>query len=287
MFKTHFERGLTQKLAVFLLLMIGFVPIYAQKNITGKVIDEKGEPLIGATILVVGSTTGVITDFDGNFTLQVKPGDELNISSIGYATQRVKVNGKESLQIVMVEDSELLDEVVVVGYGTMKKKDLTGSVKSISNATLKSTGQNSTLGALRGQTAGVNVTQNNGKLGTGYNIEIRGMNSINKSSSPLCVIDGVIGGDINAINPVDIERIDILKDVSATAIYGSRGSNGVIIVTTKSGQSGKTVVTYDGMVGFTTPTNLPEMFNGPEYVAYAKEAINGGSNHNPFVGREK
>ena len=287
MFKTHFERGLTQKLVVFLLLMIGFVPIYAQKNITGKVIDEKGEPLIGATILVVGSTTGVITDFDGNFTLQVKPGDELNISSIGYATQRVKVNGKESLQIVMVEDSELLDEVVVVGYGTMKKKDLTGSVKSISNATLKSTGQNSTLGALRGQTAGVNVTQNNGKLGTGYNIEIRGMNSINKSSSPLCVIDGVIGGDINAINPVDIERIDILKDVSATAIYGSRGSNGVIIVTTKSGQSGKTVVTYDGMVGFTTPMNLPEMFNGPEYVAYAKEAINGGSNHNPFVGREK
>ena len=140
MFKTHFERGLTQKLVVFLLLMIGFVPIYAQKNITGKVIDEKGEPLIGATILVVGSTTGVITDFDGNFTLQVKPGDELNISSIGYATQRVKVNGKESLQIVMVEDSELLDEVVVVGYGTMKKKDLTGSVKSISNATFLFTG---------------------------------------------------------------------------------------------------------------------------------------------------
>ncbi|MCD8261983.1 MAG: TonB-dependent receptor plug domain-containing protein [Bacteroides sp.] len=169
----------------------------------------------------------------------------------------------------------------------MKKRDLTGSVKTVDNSTLKATGQYSTVSALRGQTAGVNVTQNSGKLGTDYNIEIRGMNSIGKSSSPLVVIDGVIGGDMNAINPTDIERIDILKDVSATAIYGSRGSNEVIIVTTKSGQSGRTTVTYDGTVGFTTPSNLPRMFNGPEYVAYAKEAINGGSNHDPFIGREK
>lgn len=187
----------------------------------------------------------------------------------------------------MKEDTEVLDEVVVVGYGTMKKRDLTGSVKSVSNETLKASGQNSTLGALRGQNAGVSVTQATGKLGTGYNIEIRGMNSINKSSSPLCVVDGVVGGDINAINPADIEKIDVLKDVSAAAIYGSRGANGVIIVTTKSGKSGRNVVSYDGTVGFTTPTNLPEMFNGDEFIAYAQEAIRAGSNHNPFVGFEK
>lgn len=287
MLKTQVEKKLSFRLVCFLFFMLGIFPVYAQKSLTGQVVDEKGEPLIGANVVVVGSNLGVITDFDGNFTLQVKEGDVLNVSSIGYITQKVKVGKSANLHIIMKEDTEMLDEIVVVGYGTMKKRDLTGSVKSVSSETLKSSGQNSTLGALRGQNAGVSVTQATGKLGTGYNIEIRGMNSINKSSSPLCVVDGVVGGDINAINPADIEKIDVLKDVSAAAIYGSRGANGVIIVTTKSGKTGRNVVTYDGTVGFTTPTNLPEMFNGDEFVAYAQEAIRAGSNHNPFTGFEK
>lgn len=287
MCKTHcMKRSLLLRLVILFFFMGSTTQLFAQNVITGMVQDEKGESLIGVNILIKGSSVGTITDFDGNFSLKASSNDVLHVTSIGYLAQDITVGQQKHVRVILKEDAQTLDEVVVVGYGTVKKRDLTGSVKTIDNKILKSSGQYTTLGALRGQTAGVNVTQNNGKLGTGFNIEIRGMNSINKSSAPLVVIDGMIGGDINAINPADIERIDILKDVSATAIYGSRGSNGVIIVTTKGGQSGRTTVTYDGTVGFTTPTNLPEMFNGPEYVAYAKEAINGGSNHNPFIGRE-
>ncbi len=289
MCKTHrMKRGLPVRMAILFIFIMGSItPVFAQNTLTGKVVDEHGEGMIGVNIVVKGTSNGTITDIDGNFSLKVSEDDVLNITSIGYISQHVTVGNQKRLRNVMIEDEQALEKLCVEGYGTVKKKDLTGSVKTVDNSTLKATGQYSTVSALRGQTAGVNVTQNSGKLGTDYNIEIRGMNSIKKSSSPLVVIDGAIGGDMNAINPADIERIDILKDVSATAIYGSRGSNGVIIVTTKSGQSGRTTVTYDGTVGFTTPSNLPRMFNGPEYVAYAKEAINGGSNHDPFIGREK
>ena len=209
-----------------LLFMLAVFPVCAQTVVTGQVVDEQGEPLIGVNVVISGTSTGVITDLEGKFELKAKSGEKLNFSSVGFTTQTVVV-GKSAnpLRIVMKEDSELLDEVVVVGYGTMRKRDLTGSVNSVSSQTLKASGQNSTLGALRGQKAGVSVTPSTGKLGSGYNIEIRGMNSINKSSTPLCVIDGVVGGDINALNPADIEKIDILKDVSAAAIYGSRGAN--------------------------------------------------------------
>ena len=272
--------------ALFICCVLGFIPTHAQQIVTGSVVDQNGDPVPGVSIVKAGTTIGVMTDYEGNFSIQANNGEVLNVTSIGFVSQQIRVKGNR-LRIVIAEDTELLEEVVVVGYGTMKKKDLTGSVNSISGKTLVGTGQTSTLSALRGQQAGVSVTQANGKLGAGYNIEIRGMNSINKSSAPLCVVDGVVGGDINAINPADIERIDVLKDVSAAAIYGSRGANGVIIVTTKSGRQGKNRITYDGSYGITTPSNLPEMFNGEEYVAYAKEAIRGGSNHDPFIGKEK
>lgn len=286
MCKTNEKRPFI-KATTLLLMFLFSLPILAQKVVTGSVVDVNGNPLIGVNVMKVGTSSGVITDLDGLFKIEVNEGDELNFSFIGFSSKKVKIKNQASLRVVLLEDTETLDEVVVVGYGVMKKRDLTGSVNSVSNKTLISSGQNSTLGALRGQNAGVSVTQSTGKLGTGYNIEIRGMNSINKSSSPLCVVDGVVGGDINALNPADIEKIDVLKDVSAAAIYGSRGANGVIIVTTKSGTSGRNVVTYDGTVGFTTPVNLPEMFNGDEFVAYAQEAIRAGSNHNPFTGFEK
>lgn len=281
------KRTFSLNLLVLFIFMVSGAQVFAQSRITGQVKDEMGEPVIGVNLLIKGNGTGTITDVDGKFSLIANEKDVLQVTAIGYVKQEIIIGSQRNLIIVLKEDAQTLDEVVVVGYGTMKKRDLTGSVKSFDNTVLKSTGQNSTLGALRGQSAGVSVTPSNGKLGSGYKIEIRGMNSINKASDPLCVVDGVVGGDINAINPADIEKIDVLKDVSATAIYGSRGANGVIIVTTKSGQSGRTTVTYDGSVGFTTPTNLPEMFNGPEYIEYAKEAIRGGSNHNPFTGFEK
>lgn len=274
-------------MAVLLSLVAGWQLALAQTNYSGVVTDETGEPLIGASVIIEGSNKGTMTDLDGKFSIAAQTGDILFVSYVGYIPQRITLSETASLDIRLVTDKQMLDELVVVGYGTMKKRDLTGSVASVSGKDLKESGHNSTWGALRGAQAGVSVTPNSSKPAAGYSVEIRGQNTIGKTSSPLMVVDGVVGADINAINPADIERMDILKDVSATAIYGSRGANGVIIVTTKSGKSGKTTVTYDGSVGFTSAVHLPEMFNGDEYVAYAQEAIRGGSNHNPFVGYEK
>lgn len=280
--------SLPMKLMVFMLaLIIGSPSTFAQTNYSGVVVDETGEPLIGATVMVAGTNTGTVTDFDGRFTIEAEQGNTLLVSYVGYMQQKIKLGASSSITVKMDQDKQVLDELVVVGYGTMKKSDLTGSVASVSGKTLKESGHNSTWGAMRGAQAGVSVTPNSGKPAAGFSVEIRGQNTIGKTSSPLMVVDGVVGADINAINPADIERMDILKDVSATAIYGSRGANGVIIVTTKAGKSGKTTITYDGSVGFTSPVHLPKMFNGDEYVAYAQEAIRGGSNHNPFVGYEK
>lgn len=287
MSKTQITLNLHARLICLVLFLAGVSSGFAQTSYKGQVLDTEGEPLIGANVMVVGARYGTMTDANGDFTLTAKSGDELNVSYVGYLPQRVRLDSNTTLHIVMQEDNQMLDEVVVVGYGTMKKRDLTGSVASVSGNTLKSSGHNTTWDAMRGLSAGVNVTPNTSKPSSGFSVQIRGQNTIGKLSSPLMVVDGVIGADINAINPADIERMDVLKDVSATAIYGSRGANGVIIVTTKSGKAGKTRVTYDGSVGFTTPVHLPEMFNGDEYVAYAQEAIRGGSNHNPFVGYEK
>lgn len=287
MSKTQITMNLSARLVCLLLLLASVSSVFAQANYKGQVVDETGIPLVGANVIVAGAKSGTITDSNGDFTIVAKKGDVLNVSYIGFASQKVKLGDINFLKVTLTEDEQMLDEVVVVGYGTMKKRDLTGSVASVSGDKLKASGHTSTWGAMRGQTAGVSVTPNTSKPAAGFSVEIRGQNTIGKLSSPLMVVDGVVGADINAINPADIERMDVLKDVSATAIYGSRGANGVVIVTTKSGKSGKTTVTYDGSVGFTTPVHLPEMFNGDEYVAYAQEAIRGGSNHNPFVGYEK
>lgn len=287
MSKTQTTLNPHARLLCMIMLLAGALVCHARTDFRGQVVDGEGLPLAGANVLVAGAQYGAMTDANGDFSIQADKGQELNITYIGYIPRSVKLADELFLRIVMAEDNQMLDEVVVVGYGTMKKRDLTGSVASVSGNTLKSSGHTSTWGAMRGLTAGVSVTPNTSKPAAGFSVEIRGQNTIGKLSSPLMVVDGVIGADINAINPADIERMDVLKDVSATAIYGSRGANGVILVTTRSGKAGKTKVTYDGSVGFTTPVHLPVMFNGDEYVAYAKEAIRGGSNHNPFVGYEK
>ena len=177
----------------------------------------------------------------------------------------------------MREDAKSLNEVVVVGYGSVKKSDLTGSVASVSNTTLLRGGKTNSAGALQGELSGVTITRSNNKPGGGYDIKIRGINSITASSSPLIVIDGVPGGNLDFVNPDDIEKIDVLKDASATAIYGSSGANGVIIVTTKRGQTGKPKISYNGYVGVRSYTNLPDMMSGDEYVQLAREATRGGS----------
>ena len=191
-------------------------------KITGKVVDVQGEPVIGATVMEKGTTNGIITDVDGNFTLNVSPNRKLQVSYVGYQTQEITIGSNRTLRITLKEDSELLDEVVVVGYGTMKKSDLTGAVSSVSTQDLMRSGRTDAVGAMQGALPGVQIQRSNNKPGGEYNILIRGLNTISGSTSPLIVVDGVPGASLSNLNPDDIEKIDILKDVLALATRTER-----------------------------------------------------------------
>lgn len=253
-------------------------PVTAQaKTITGVVKDHTGETFPGVSVVEKGTTNGTVTDMDGKFTLPVGNNTVLIFSFIGYVSQEVTADTQKPMTIILKEDMEELDEIVVIGYGTAKKRDLTGSVGSVGTEQIKLQTSPQAASALQGQMAGVNVSQTNRRPGSGYSIQVRGFNTITtssnkKSSEPLVVIDGVIGADMNMLNPADIEKMDVLKDASATAIYGSRGANGVVIITTKGGKEGKNIIKYDGSVGVKTPTNLPDMMTGPEWATAYEEA---------------
>lgn len=240
-----------------------------QKNtITGVVKDSRGESVIGASVLEKGTTNGTITDFDGNFTLSVNNGAVLQISYIGYVTQEVKVIPGKDIVVKLVEDTETLDEVVVVGYGVQKKSDVTGSVTSVSKDRLSKIPVSNVLQAIQGATAGVTITQTSSIPGDAPDALVRGQNSINASSGPYIIVDGVpiskSGGTLNDINPNDIESMEILKDASATAIYGTNGANGVILITTKRGKTGKPTIRYSGYFGIEDFTNKLEFRNGEQ-----------------------
>ena len=242
------------------------------KKITGKVVDTKGEPIIGATIKVEGTNDGTITDLDGNFSLDMASKGVLEISYVGYLAQKVTVSSNKPLSIVLVEDAKLIDEVVVVGYGSVKRSDVTGSVSSLDASRIISASQTNAVDAMQGRISGVNITRNAARPGGSYSIVVRGKSSINNSNEPLWVIDGIpTSSDARDLNPADIEKIDVLKDASATAIYGSRGANGVIIVTTKRGKEGHFSINYDGYCGARVASNLPDMMNGDEYVKFRTE----------------
>ena len=267
----------------------------AKKQIKGKVVDATGETVIGANVLEKGTTNGVITDFDGNFVLNVSEGATLEISYIGYVTQTIKITNQTSLNIVLKEDSETLDEVVVVGYGTMKKSDLSGASVSVGEDAIKGSVITNLDQSLQGRAAGVSAVTTSGAPGSSSSIRVRGQATINSNAEPLYVIDGVIvqgggssGSDfglgdalgngsvstispLSTINPSDIVSMEILKDASATAIYGSRGANGVIIVTTKRGKEGKVSINYDGYWGIRKASNLPDMMNMDEYIKFRTE----------------
>lgn len=231
-----------RQLLVIVLLGLGIVSTYGQtKTVSGIVKSESGgEPLVGATVKVKETNTGGITDIDGRYTIQANLGQTLIVSYIGYRTKEVKVERTTRIDILLQEDNEMLDEVVVVGYGTMKRSDLTGSVVSVTGDELKKSVVTSLDQALQGRAAGVQVTQNSGTPGGGISVSIRGINSLN-GNEPLYVIDGVaISGNntsnssvLSSINPADIVSMEVLKDASATAIYGSRASNGVVLITTR------------------------------------------------------
>lgn len=240
-------------------------------KVTGTVLDEKGEPMIGVSVQIKGTTGGTITDLDGRFAFnKMEANAVLVISYIGYQTQEVKAGNQKSLTIRMKPDEKLLDEVVVVGYGVVKKSDLTGSVGSIKSETIAAKGSTSVMESLQGQVAGVNITQSSSRAGDGFNIQIRGKSSMNDDSKPLYVIDGVVCDNMDFLNPMDIEKVDVLKDASSTAIYGSRATNGVVMITTKKGTEGaaKTTVSYDGYYGYKTTANMPEFMTGDEFMQY-------------------
>lgn len=246
----------------------------ADIRVSGKVLDEKGEPLIGATVKIKGDARGgASTDINGAFVLTVPDNAVLVVAYLGYDPREVAVNGRTSLSISMVPSSRNLEEVVVVGYGTQRKADVTGAIASVPATAIARAATPDATGALQGQMPGVVVVKNVGKPGSGYNINIRGISSIgNFSNAPLFVIDGIPStSGLNELNPADIEKIDVLKDASATAIYGSRGAKGVVIVTTKRGKAGKTVISYDAYAGVRTPHNLPEMLSGMDYVDFRRE----------------
>ncbi|WP_461152195.1 TonB-dependent receptor plug domain-containing protein, partial [Spirosoma pulveris] len=250
----------------------------ADRALTGRVTDEKSEGLPGVSVILKGTQRGTVTDADGQYKLDVPDGaSTLVFSFVGYISQEVRIGNQTSVNISLKADSKVLDEIVVIGYGTTRKSDLTGSVTGVKEAQLQERPAPSLNQALSGRMPGVQVNTNSGRPGGRTTVRIRGFSSINSSNNPLYVVDGVMlpqgTGDqfsnpIDYINPNDIVNVEVLKDASSTAIYGARGANGVILVQTRKGKAGESRVTYDGQFSVNTiGPNKPKVLNAKEYLA--------------------
>lgn len=268
--RDHRYAGIRVAMFMFLSFFMTALSANAQDTVTGTVTDPSGEPLIGASVVVPGTTVGVSTDVDGNFSIQVAQGKKLRVSYVGYITKEVTVKGSK-IDIVLKENNEVLDEVVVIGYGTMKKKDLTGSITTVNSKDLNVGSYTDPGQLLQGKVPGLVVVQNSDPNGGVNSMTLRGASTLNGSTSPLYVVDGIPDVDLNLIPPADIESIDVLRDASATAIYGSKAANGVIIVTTKRGSEGKTNVSYQGYVSWERIANDHKMMNRDELLALGEE----------------
>lgn len=280
------------KLKVFLLLslMMNMVipdlhahSLQDKREITGTVTDTEGFPLIGASIAEKETTNGTVTDLDGKFSLSVFPGAILTISYIGYLEQEVQVGQQRTYSIVLVEDTQTLEEVVVVGYGVKKKSVITGAISSLDSEELLQSKPTNVNQALNGRAAGVVVSPVSGQPGSSPKVVIRGVGT-NGQSSPLYIVDGLPMSDMNAVNPNDIESMEVLKDATSAAIYGARAANGVILITTKKGKAGTSTLTYDGYYGVQNAYNVPEMANSTQYIQMLKEfRDNDGTEYEEFI----
>ena len=293
------------KLLTCLLALLASVGMMAQKvPVTGTVTDQVG-PVIGASVVEKGTANGTMTDIDGHFSLNVSKGSVIVISSIGYATQEITVGDRTDFTVKLAEDNEFLDEVVVVGYGTMKKSDLSGASVSMKEEDLKATIVSSLDQTLQGRAAGVQAVTTSGAPGSSSSIRVRGQATINANAEPLYVIDGVIvqgGGNsgadfglgdalgngkvstispLSTLNPADIVSMEILKDASATAIYGAQGANGVVLITTKRGKSGDAKISYDGMFAVSQQTRRLDMMNLREYAQFYNDLVSVGELSKP------
>ena len=240
------------------------------RNVTGQVLDENGEPMIGVSVLVKGTQVGAITDFDGNFKLNAPDGaKELQLTYMGYKAQTVKITSGQ-IVVRMEPDNQLLDEVVVIGYGTMKKRDLTGAISSVKSEDIKMAPVANAMEALQGKVAGLDISRSSGRAGESPSVLLRGNRSLTAKQDPLYIIDG-IAGSIETLNPNDIESIEVMKDASSTAIYGSAGANGVILVTTKQATQGKIQVDFDAYYGVNTSPQYPSALKGQDWLDYLEE----------------
>lgn len=266
-------------LAFQAMLGIGAGVLNAQ-TVKGTVISgSDNEPLIGASVMVQGTKTGAVTDLDGNFTIEAKNGQTLEVSYLGFITQKIKVTGS-TINVTLNEDKQSLDEVVVVGYGVQKKKLVTGATVQLKGDDIAKLNTTNPLSAMQGQTPGVNIVSTSGQPGAAMSVTIRGLGTVG-NSQPLYLIDGV-GGDITTLNPADIESIDVLKDAASAAIYGAQAANGVVLVTTKSGKEGSSKITYDGYVGWQTLGRKFEMLNSNQYMQIMDEALLNSNNMSPI-----
>ena len=284
------EKSLMTKFTRCLFLLMFMVcasAAYAQGlKVSGTVVDDMGEPVIGASVTVQGTTNGCVTDIDGKYTLtKVAKNATLVFTYIGFSQQNVSVNGRTSLNVTMKEDQKTLDELVVVGYGSMKKSDLTGAMSRITSKQIQERPVQNALQAMQGKTPGVDVTSNNrpGELG---DIRIRGNRSLLADNTPLYVIDGIplTAGSMADINPSDIESMEVLKDASATAIYGSRGANGVVLITTKKAQTGRVSINYDGSYSWSNLDSTTDYMNAGQLLDYQRNAAITGGTYNGAYG---
>ena len=277
--------GMLQRLMFTVVFSVLAIGAFAQNKVTGTVVDATGEAVIGASVIIKGTNNGTVTDFEGNFTLANVPQNaNLVISYIGYRTQTIAVSGKNQINVTLEEDKQLLDEVVVVGYGVQRKSDVTGALTRVGEKELGTKPVSNAFEALQGKAAGVDITSSQ-RPGTVGSILIRGSRSLNASNSPLYVVDGVPlqAGGIETLNPRDIESIDILKDASSTAIYGSRGANGVVLVTTKRGQEGKMQLSYNGSFTFEKIVDKSPAMSASDYITWRRWAYyNANPDGNPM-----
>jgi TonB-linked SusC/RagA family outer membrane protein len=271
--------GKWRRLLCVICLLSCSLAAFAQKQVSGMVVDANGEPLVGVNVVEKGTTNGTVTDLEGRFTLNIQNNAVLQISYVGYITQEITAGNQTNLQITLLEDSQALEEVVVIGFGTQKKVNLTGAVSVADAETFKERPVMTAAQALQGMVPGLQIIQNSGNLEDRPSINIRGTATIGEGSSgsPLVLIDGM-AGDINAINPQDIESISVLKDAASSSIYGSRAPFGVILVTTKKGKSGKPTLNYNNNFNWSDPVLLPKWMDSYTFALYWNDAsINSGT----------
>ena len=274
----HQNKLFISLLSTVIFLIVGTLSVSAAYPVKGTVSDEKSNaPLIGVSVVVEGTSNGTITDFNGNFSMEVpSPNSVIVFTYVGYISQKVNLDGQTNLRVTMAEDTKNLDEVIVVGYGVQKKSLVTGAISSIKAEDIGKINISRAEEALQGRTSGVQVVPVSGAPGAGMNIRIRGVSS-NAGSNPLFIVDGIKTGDINYLDPADISSMEVLKDAASSAIYGAEGGNGVIIITTKKGVAGRTVVSYDFQHSFTSAANLPKLMNTSQYAQYMTEKNTDGN----------